>query len=268
MRISFVGAGNVAWHLAQALELAGHHIVEVYSRDTRNARRLVNKLYDTLVAPDLDFAESTAEVIVIAVADDTLADVVSRIVLPEHCTVVHTSGTKSLEELRQLIEVYSDVPAQTGVFYPLQTFSRDVPLQFADIPMCIEASDTVTEQLLVQLAQDISNVVYLMSSEERRILHVAAVFACNFTNHLLTISKRILDAEHLEFDLLKPLVRETMRKALEAPDPAAVQTGPARRGDQQIIEKHLDYLERYPAWQGLYEVLSESIKPPVPRWGN
>ena len=107
-----------------------------------------------------------------------------------------------------------------------------------------------------------------MSSEERRILHVSAVFACNFTNHLLTISKRILDAEHLEFDLLKPLIRETIRKALEAPDPAVVQTGPARRGDQQIIEKHLDYLERYPAWQGIYEILSESIKPPTPRWGN
>ena len=109
MRISFVGAGNVAWHLAQAFEHAGHHIVEVFSRDTRNARRLVNKLYDTHVAPDLDFAESIAELIVLAVTDDALHDVVSRLVLPEHCTVVHTSGTKSLDELRQLIEIYSDI---------------------------------------------------------------------------------------------------------------------------------------------------------------
>lgn len=268
MRISFVGAGNVAWHLAQALELAGHHIIEVFSRDARNARRLVNKLYDTYVVPDLDFAESSAELIILAVADDALKDVVSRLVLPENCTVVHTSGTKSLEELRQLIEIYSDVPAQTGVFYPLQTFSREIPIQFSDVPMCIEASHPQTEQSLISLAQDISNVVYLMNSEERRILHVAAVFACNFTNHLLAISKRILDAEHLEFDLLKPLIRETIRKALEAPDPAVVQTGPARRGDQQIIEKHLEYLERYPAWQGLYEVLSESIKSPSSRRGN
>lgn len=260
MRISFVGAGNVAWHLAQALENAGHHIVEIYSRDARNARRLVNKLYDTLIAPDLDFAESSAELIILAVADDALTEVISRLVLPEHCTIVHTSGTKSLEELQKLIEIYSDVPAQTGVFYPLQTFSKEVEIQLVDIPFCIESSDSATEKMLVALAQDISNVVYLMTSEERRSMHIGAVFACNFTNHLLALSKRILDEEHLEFDLLKPLIRETLRKALQSPDPALVQTGPARRGDYKTLETHLDYLERYPAWQGIYEVLSESIQ--------
>ncbi len=259
MRISFVGAGNVAWHLAQALEHAGHHIVEIYSRDTRNARRLVNKLYDTAVAPDLDFAESSAELLILSIPDDSLDEVMQRLVLPEKCLLVHTSGTKTLEELSSLVEIYSDVPAQTGVFYPLQTFSREVPIQFTEVPLCIEASDSVTESTLIALAQDLSNVVYLMSSEERAIMHVAAVFACNFTNHLFSISKRILDAEHLEFDLLKPLIRETVRKALEAPNPAAVQTGPARRGDHQTLERHLDYLERYPAYQGLYEVMSESI---------
>lgn len=260
MRISFVGAGNVAWHLAQALENAGHHIVEIYSRDARNARRLVNKLYDTHIAPDLDFAESTAELLILAVADDALTDVISQLVLPENCTVVHTSGTKSLAEFQQLIDIYSDIPAQTGVLYPLQTFSKDIELSLVDVPFCIESSDTVTEKMLIQLAQGISNVVYLMTSEERRLMHIGAVFACNFTNHLLAISKRILDAEHLEFDLLKPLIRETLRKALQSPDPALVQTGPARRGDHQTIETHLDYLERYPAWQGIYEVLSESIQ--------
>ncbi len=259
MRISFVGAGNVAWHLAQALEHAGHHIVEVFSRDTRNARRLVNKLYDTTVVPDLDFAESAAELIILAVADDALDEVMQRLVLPEECILVHTSGTKTLEELERLVGIYSDVPAHTGVLYPLQTFSREVSIQFTEVPLCIEASAPATESILIKLAQDLSNVVYIMSSEERAIMHVAAVFACNFTNHLFAISKRMLDAEHLEYDLLKPLIRETVRKALEAPDPAMVQTGPARRGDHQIIERHLDYLERYPAYQGLYEVLTESI---------
>lgn len=260
MRISFVGAGNVAWHMAQALEHAGHHIVEVYSRDSRNARRLVNKLYDTHIAPDLDFAESTAELLILAVADDALPEVVSRLVLPENCIVVHTSGTQSLDDLKHLIHIYSDVPAQVGVFYPLQTFSREVAINMNQVPMCVEAVEPKTEQILIQLAQDISSIVYLVSSEERRILHVAAVFACNFTNHLLGISKKILDADHLEFELLKPLIRETIRKALEAPDPSVVQTGPAQRGDENTIERHLDFLEKYPAWQGLYEILTESIR--------
>lgn len=259
MRISFVGAGNVAWHLAQALEQAGHHIVEVYSRDARNARRLVHKLYDTNIAPDLDFAESTAELIVLAVADDALTEVMSRIVLPENCMLVHTSGPQSLQKLEELAQIYSDVPVHTGVFYPLQTFSKEVAIHFDDIPLCIEASDPATEQRLVALAQDLSRVVYLVSSAERQILHVGAVFACNFTNHLLSIAKKLLEREQLEFALLKPLIGETIRKALEAQDPAAVQTGPARRGDHQTIEKHLDYLQQYPTWQGLYEVLTESI---------
>lgn len=250
----------MAWHLAQALENAGHHIVEIYSRDSRNARRLVNKLYDTHIAPDLDFAESSAELLILAVSDDALGDVVSKLVLPEHCTVVHTSGTKSLDELQKLIDIYSDIAAPTGVFYPLQTFSKEVEIQLTDVPICIESADASTEKMLVQLAQDISNVVYLMTSEERRLMHLGAVFACNFTNHLLAISKRIVEAEHLEFDLLKPLIRETLRKALLSPDPALVQTGPARRGDKQTLETQLDYLERYPAWQGIYEVLSESIQ--------
>lgn len=260
MRISFVGAGNVAWHLAQALEHAGHHIVEVYSRDNRNARRLVNKLYDTQVMADLDFATSSAELIVLTIPDDALLEVVSQLVLPENCIVVHTSGTKTLTELQKSIAIYSDVPAQTGVFYPLQTFSKEVPIHFVDVPLCIESSEPKTEQILIQLAHDISNVVYLVSSEERRLLHIAAVFACNFTNHLLSISSKLLQAENLEFVLLRPLIEETIRKALESPQPSVVQTGPARRGDEQTIEKHLEYLERYPPWQDLYAMLTNSIQ--------
>ncbi len=259
MFISFVGAGNVAWHLSQALEQAGHHIAEVYSRDLRNARLLAKQLYDTQPVADLNFAESEAELIILAVSDDALAAVVSQLVLPENCTVVHTSGTKSLEDLRQLVALYSDISAQVGVFYPLQTFSKTVEIDFSEIPLCIEATDRPTANLLTDLAHQISNVVYLMSSEERRVLHVAAVFACNFSNHLLAISKRILDAEQLEFDLLKPLINETIRKALNAPDPAAVQTGPARRNDRQTMHQHLDYLHQFPSWQGLYELLSDDI---------
>jgi len=259
MLISLVGAGNVAWHLAQALEQTGHPILEVYSRDIRNAKLLAKQLYDTTPVSDLDFAESAAELLILAVSDDALPVVLSQIVLPENCTVVHTSGTRSLQELQQLIELYSDISAQAGVFYPLQTFSKSVEIDFSEIPICVEASNRATTTLLTDLAHQISNTVYLVSSEERRVLHVAAAFACNFTNHLLAISQRILTDKSLDFALLKPLINETIRKALAAPDPATVQTGPARRKDRQTMHQHLDYLQAYPEWQGLYESLSASI---------
>lgn len=259
MQIIIVGAGNVAWHLAQALENAGHYINEVYSRDSNNAKNLVAKLYEAQVAPDLDFSNSKADLIILAVADNALKDVMSQIVFPENCVVVHTSGTQSLDKLRQLANTYSDIYVATGVFYPLQTFSKEVEITFKNVPLCIEASDEKTKELLVELAYDLSNTVYLVSSEERLILHIAAVFACNFSNHLMAISKQILEKENLEFELLKPLIQETIRKALESPDPALVQTGPASRNDTQSIHQHLEYLEDMPQLAQVYEVLTESI---------
>jgi len=141
------------------------------------------------------------------------------------------------------MNVYSDVPINTGVFYPLQTFSRGQDfLSFEEIPLCIEANDAITEKLLVKLGQELSNIVYLVDSQERRLLHMAAVFACNFTNHLLGIAKDLTDSYELEFDLLRPLIRETIRKGLAANHPAEVQTGPARRGDRATMQAHLDLL--------------------------
>jgi predicted short-subunit dehydrogenase-like oxidoreductase (DUF2520 family) len=260
MRISFVGSGNVAWHMAQALEQAGHHIVEVFSRDQRNARKLANMLYDTDVAPDLNFSESDTELVVLAVKDDALPQVMEQLVLPEKCLLVHTSGTSTLDDLRRWVRIYSDVQVSVGVFYPLQTFSKDIAIDFADVPLCIEGAGAHTEEILANLAHDVSNRVYLVNSEERRALHVGAVFACNFSNHLLAIAKQLLDAESLDFDLLKPLIQETFRKALEAHNPAQVQTGPARRGDRHTMNRHLDYLENSPAYARLYEILSDSIE--------
>jgi predicted short-subunit dehydrogenase-like oxidoreductase (DUF2520 family) len=110
------------------------------------------------------------------------------------------------------------------------------------------------------IGQEISTIVYLVNSAERRALHVAAVLACNFSNHLLALAKDITDGENLEFDLLKPLIRETVRKALDADHPAEVQTGPARRNDTQVIENHLTYLRPYPNVARLYELLTKSIR--------
>ncbi|GAB3322862.1 DUF2520 domain-containing protein [Larkinella ripae] len=261
MKLSFIGAGNLAWHLAMAFENAGHFICEVYSREAKHARQLISMLYDARLSTDLNFAESEAELFVLAIPDDALETVVSELVLPENAVLVHTSGSKSLEMLHRLVTIYSDVPVQTGVFYPLQTFSKGTnPLSFDTIPLCIEASEPETEARLVTLAQELSQIVYLINSHERKVLHLAAVFACNFTNYLLGIAKDLTDSENLEFDLLRPLIEETFQKALDAGHPAQVQTGPARRGDGSTLGLHRAYLSDKPAWLQLYRMLSDGIQ--------
>lgn len=261
MELSFIGAGNLAWHLAPAFENAGHHINEVYSRQNPSARQLVSNLYDAHTHADLNFADSPSRLFVLAVPDDALEAVCSRLVLPENAIVVHTSGSQPLSALEQWMNVYSDVPVQTGVFYALQTFTKGQPfMEFDEIPLCIEATDKGTEDILVGLGQELSNIVYLITSEERQTLHLSAVFACNFTNHLLSIAHELTTANGLEFDLLRPLIRETMRKGLTADNPADVQTGPARRGDLTTIGRHLDQLSAQPELYELYQLLTLDIQ--------
>ena len=261
MEISFIGAGNLAWHLAPALENAGHHINEVYSRQLQHARQLVSNLYDAHTHSDLNFADSPSQLFILAIPDDALETVCSRVVLPENAIVVHTSGGQSLESLTQWLGVYSDVPVQTGVFYALQTFTKGQSfVPFDSIPLCIEAADPVTEDVLVQVGQDISKIVYIITSDERRTLHVAAVFANNFTNHLLALSHDLITRAGMEYDLLRPLITETFRKSLAALNPAEVQTGPARRGDRNTIDSHVELLRHQPALSEIYQVLTDSIQ--------
>jgi predicted short-subunit dehydrogenase-like oxidoreductase (DUF2520 family) len=261
MEISFIGAGNLAWHLAPALENAGHHINEVYSRQLQHSRQLISYLYDARPHSELNFADSPSQLFILAVPDDALESVCSRLVLPEQAILVHTSGSKSLQLLEQWMAIYSDVPVKTGVFYALQTFTRGQSfLPFETIPLCLEASDKTTEETLVTLGQEISDVVYLITSEERQLLHIAAVFACNFTNHLLSIAYELTTEQGLEFDLLRPLITETFRKGLAADNPADVQTGPARRGDLTTIRNHLSLLATQPKLSTLYQLLTDSIR--------
>ena len=261
MEISFIGAGNVAWHLAPALENAGHHINEVYSRQLQYARRLVSNLYDARTHSDLNFADSPSKLFILAIPDDALESVCSQLVLPENARLVHTSGSRSLSDLTRWMAVYSDVPVHTGVFYALQTFTKEQPfMAFDEIPLFIEAADKQLEDELVGMSQEISDIVYLITSDERKVLHIAAVFACNFTNHMLTIAHDLTTGDGLEFDLLRPLIRETFRKGLAADNPADVQTGPARRNDLSTIDAHLSLLATQPRLAELYDVLTASIQ--------
>lgn len=261
MKISFVGAGNVAWHLSQAFEEAGHWICEIYSRNQQKAEALAAILYDTNVQPDLNFSDSEAELIVIAVSDDAIESIFKQIVFPENAIVVHTSGTVTLDQLRKFVEIHSDVFVHTGVFYPLQTFSKAMPMDYKSIPLCIESTNELIEAKLIKLAESVSEYVRRIDSEERAILHVAAVFASNFVNHLLSISHDLLDREQLDFDLLKPLIATTVQKAMDVADPATVQTGPAVRGDWSTTNRHLAYLQKFdPEWIDIYRHITEQIR--------
>jgi predicted short-subunit dehydrogenase-like oxidoreductase (DUF2520 family) len=262
MNISFIGAGNVVWHLAPALQAQGHQIKEIYSRTNESAEKLLERLGNGLIKNNLDFSESEADLFIISINDDVINEVSKRLIIPNERIIVHTSGSKPLEIIDLQVvnnknQTYNQ-KVKKGVFYPLQTFSKNKRVDFQHIPFCIEANDEATAQVLFQLATQLSNSVHWIDSNQRRTLHVAAVFACNFTNHLLTLSQEILSNQALDFTLLKPLIQETFTKALLTNPPDA-QTGPARRGDMQVINKHLTFLKDDPTKKEIYKILSDSI---------
>lgn len=251
LKISFIGSGNVAWHLAPALDNAGYPVVEVYSRENKNAKALVNRLYQAEIKTDLDFSQSSSEIFIIAVSDDAIEEIAREIIIPENAIVAHTSGASSLGLLEFVATEH------TGVFYPLQTFSKSKTVAFDEIPICIESTSDYAEDTLVRMAKAVGKEIYKIDSESRRALHLAAVFACNFTNHCLKLAEDILHTEKLPFDLLKPLIRETINKSLSI-GPSNSQTGPAKRHDFETLDKHLDYIKDEELSE-LYRLISQHI---------
>ena len=252
MNVSFIGSGNLAWHLAPALDNTDYSVQEVYSQNANHASALVEKLYHAQVKSSLDFSLSPSKIFIIAVSDDVIVEVAQEIILPENAILLHTSGSQPLSVLSYA------AASRVGVFYPLQTFTKNRKVEFKEIPFCIESKDTETEKVLLNMAKAISKKVYKITSQERKALHVAAVFASNFTNHMLTISRDILLDNKLDFELLKPLIAETINKTLSlGPDQA--QTGPAKRGDLEILDKHLEFLQNDEAVAEIYKVISQHL---------
>ncbi len=253
-KLVIIGAGNLAWHLAPALEDAGLVIASVYSRHLPRAQQLADRLYGTPVQDHLDFSTSEAQLFIIAVADDAIEAVTQALQLPPGATLVHTSGSQPLHVLRRA------VTDRTGVFYPVQTFSQSRYVDFRQVPLCLESDDPEVLLRLTKLARKISQHVALVSSEERQVLHVAAVLANNFTNHLLQMAQNLAEAHHVDFSLLHPLIEETVQKAMES-SPTVAQTGPAVRGDETTIRRHLKQLRRFdPAYARVYKLLTQHIR--------
>lgn len=248
-RIVFIGAGNLATRLSLELKKQGADIVQVYSRTEAAAAALAQKLQAGFttspgkIVPD-------ADIYFVALKDSVIHDVLSSIDF-QNKLVVHCSGSLPLSSLDR----YSE---NTGVFYPLQTFSKSREVGFTAVPVFIEASKPENEAILLNLANKLSANVSVLDSENRLYLHIAAVFACNFVNHFYTIASDLLESKGISFETLQPLILETASKIMQTA-PQAAQTGPAVRYDENIIKAHLDALNAFPTFRSLYNTISESI---------
>lgn len=249
MRISIIGSGNVATGLGRAFYTAGHEICEIFSRSPEHAAEAalpVNARPVTL----LSGLRHDVDLFLMAVKDDAIAEVAENLA-GTGTAVAHTAGSVPME-------VLSGCSPDYGVFYPFQTFSRSRQTDTAGTPFCLEASNRHTYELLESLAESIGGRVYRAGSVQRKALHLAGAFACNFTNHCYALAEELLKQEGLEFEIIKPLIRETTEKALLL-GPREAQTGPAVRGDREVIKVHLELLKDRPAYARLYKQLSESI---------
>lgn len=250
--IAIIGTGNVAWHLSTALEEAGHTLTEVFGRDIKQAEKITSRVYLAEPKDDLDFSDSEARIFIIAVSDSAIAEIADAIILPEESILVHTSGSVPLDVLG-----YSSA-AYTGILYPLQTFSKDRSIDFAEVPFMLESEDQPTLQKLQKLAKSLSPLQYNLRSKDRLALHVAAVFASNFSNHMLRLSEEVMRRQGLDFEMLKPLIIETISKSLELGAKRA-QTGPALRGDLTTLDSHFQFLSYNEQVAEIYRLISQDI---------
>ena len=252
MRISFMGAGRVAHHLAHVLS-QHHQIVQIYSRTLATAQTLAIQVNATATT-NIEELNPEIDLVIIAVSDQAIASVISNVhqQLP-NVLIVHTSGSTDIEILAQ-------IHARAGVFYPLQTFSLERQINWSDTPIFVEAKSEDDLVLLAELANQLSTRVYSYTSAQRLSLHLAAVFACNFSNYCYDMAKQIVDAQHVDFSLLYPLILETANKALHN-DPKQMQTGPAMRGDQNILKMHEQMLQKAQRedLKNIYQLMSQQI---------
>lgn len=250
MKGVIVGSGNVATHLSLAMaSLEGIEICQVYSPTEAHAQILAERLNCDFVTNPTQIRKE-ADVYLFALKDQALETVI-RAVPANNGLWLHTSGSMPMQ-------VFAGYTERYGVLYPLQTFSKSREISFQGIPLFIECHREEDKNCLEDLARRLSGKVCELSSEKRRSLHLAAVFACNFTNHIYALAEEILAKEGLSRDYLFPLIDETAAKVHELPAQEA-QTGPAIRYDENIINKHLGMLADDPDVQTLYRLLSQSI---------
>ena len=243
--ITIIGSGNVAHHLAKAISDSPElELVQMAMRNSSNAPSNIETSKITTAFSDL----KEADLYLVAVSDESIENVINLLAQPDRL-IAHTSGTSDLN--------ISEASYRKGVFYPLQTFSKSKEVLFETVPICLEATSDFDYHLLEKVAGALSNSVYSISSEQRKSLHVAAVFVCNFVNHLYTQGEAICTDNNIDFNILKPLILETANKIMSVA-PSEAQTGPAKRKDTLTINNHLHFLTDENQKE-IYKLLTQSI---------
>jgi len=244
--VVILGAGNLAVHLFEALNKADKVLViQWFNRKLKPIESYKNRVAITNELTKL----ADADIYILAISDDAISGFSEQLPLHDKL-VVHTSGSVGIHDL--------DKKHRRGVFYPLQTFSKDSEIDFKNVPICIEALEKNDLQVLKDLAESIGSTYYKINTEQRQILHLCAVYVNNFTNQLYRIAHEISDGKGINFDVLKPLILETAKK-VQTLSPFAAQTGPAKRNDKKTIKKHLKLIENKDH-KAIYELLTDSIK--------
>ena len=245
IKISIIGSGNVAYHLAKIISnTAGLELVQLV---VRNLESIKNWVETSKICTDFDAIEN-ADLYIIAVSDDAIEAVSEKLSI-KNSLVVHTSGSTAFDVLNS--------NHRRGVFYPLQTFSKNKKIDFKSVPICLETEQESDYVLLENVAKAISDQVYKIDFTQRKALHVSAVFVCNFVNHLYKIGSDICIENKIPFDILLPLIKETASK-IEILSPAEAQTGPAKREDIITINSHLKFLSDENQ-KDIYKILTKSI---------
>ena len=271
MKIVLIGAGNLATHLGKALHAAGHDMLQVFSRTMQSAETLAS-LLDAEPLTDIAQVRDDADVYIFSVKDSALVQLVAQLCrheadgLGEDGAVNALRKAKKGEHERVFLHTAGSMPMSVfkgmaqhyGVLYPMQTFSKQREVDFSIIPCFVEANDEFAQKQIEGLVREISGRVYQLSSEDRKYLHLSAVFACNFANHCYAISQELLEEHGIPFDVMLPLINETAAKVHEMM-PKDAQTGPAVRYDENVIGKQSKLLENHPHFKKVYDSMSKSI---------
>lgn len=248
-KIVIIGAGRLAAHLGVALYRHGLNIVQVYNRTAKKGKTLASRVGASFTS-DIQSISSNADIYFLAVSDSALDEFAEVLRLKDRL-VVHTSGTVAMS-------VLAPVSTSTGVLYPVQTFSPGRRVDFRNIPVCIEGNSKAAEDRLADLARILSQSVFLLDTEKRQVLHLAAVFASNFTNFLYAVTGELLDEHDIPFGMIRPLIYQTARN-INYGDLRKTQTGPAVRGDITVLRKHRELLKDHPDYLQIYNLISENI---------